>query len=132
MAKLARKAYATYPAEIEGYTLTKTPSNAKGTFEDESTVTYVYSAGGDMPVNTSTPKPTKTAEPTEKATPKPTKVVKAPSKPVIKSVTNVKGKKMVVKLKAKVKGAKGYQLTYATNSRFTQAKKSVDMKVSKF
>lgn len=35
---------------------------------------------------------------------------------------------MVVKLKAKVKGAKGYQLTYATNSKFTQAKTSVDMK----
>lgn len=77
---------------------------------------------------TEKPKLTPAQETIQKATPKPAKVVKAPSKPVIKSVTNVKGKKMVVKLKAKVKGAKGYQLTYATNSRFTQAKKSVDMK----
>lgn len=82
---------------------------------------------------TATPRPTEKATvtptpgTTQKATPTPVKAVKAPSKPVIKSVTNKKGKKMVVKLKAKVKGAKGYQLTYATNSRFTQAKKSVDM-----
>ncbi|MBQ4529402.1 MAG: MucBP domain-containing protein [Lachnospiraceae bacterium] len=87
------KTYTTYPAEIEGYTLTETPSNAKGTFEEESTVTYVYSAGGEVPTKaptptptkeatitptkgaeaTVTPSPTKGAESTEEATPTPTK-----------------------------------------------------------
>lgn len=43
------KAYTTYPSEIEGYTLTETPANATGTFEAESTVTYVYKADGDTP-----------------------------------------------------------------------------------
>ncbi len=40
------KNYTTYPAAIEGYTLKTTPDNAKGIFEENSTVTYVYSSGG--------------------------------------------------------------------------------------
>lgn len=75
---------------------------------------------------TVTPKPKATAKST--ATPKPKAQVKAPAKPSIKTVKNVKGKKVIVKLKKKVKGAKGYQLTYATNSKFTKGKKTVNMK----
>ena len=48
------KTYNTYEANLddaqfEGYTLTETPSNATGTFEAESTVTYVYTTNGDIP-----------------------------------------------------------------------------------
>lgn len=42
------KTYKTYESEIEGYTLTETPENATGTFETESTVTYVYKANGSI------------------------------------------------------------------------------------
>lgn len=40
-------------------------------------------------------------------------------------VTNTKGKNLVVKY-SKVSGAKGYQITYATNSKFTKSKKVVN------
>ena len=40
-------------------------------------------------------------------------------------VTNTKGKNLVVKY-FKVSGAKGYQITYATNSKFTKGKKVVN------
>lgn len=40
-------------------------------------------------------------------------------------VTNTKGKNLVVKY-SKVSGAKGYQITYATNSKFTKGKKVVN------
>ena len=75
---------------------------------------------------TATAKPEITKQPT--ATQKPTIQVKAPGKPIISSVRNVTGKKVIVKIKMKVKGAKGYQLTYATNSKFTKGKKNIDMK----
>ncbi|MDD6071645.1 MAG: alpha-amylase family glycosyl hydrolase [Clostridiales bacterium] len=43
------KAYTTYPAEIDGYTLKETPSNATGTFATSGTVKYVYSNGVTPP-----------------------------------------------------------------------------------
>ena len=43
------KPYNTYPAEIDGYTLKTTPSNAKGTFAASGTVEYVYSSGVTPP-----------------------------------------------------------------------------------
>ena len=62
------KPYKTYPADIAGYTLVETPANATGTFEAESTVTYVYSGSGDI-----TPVVTKPAENTPTPTVEPTK-----------------------------------------------------------
>ena len=49
--------------------------------------------------------------------------VKAPAKPVLKSVKNKKTRKLVAKWK-KVKGAKGYQIQYALNKKFTKTKKA--------
>lgn len=40
-------------------------------------------------------------------------------------VMNTKGKNLVVRY-SKVSGAKGYQITYATNSKFTKGKKVVN------
>ena len=40
-------------------------------------------------------------------------------------VTNTNGRNLVVKY-SKVSGAKGYQITYATNSKFTKGKKVVN------
>lgn len=45
----------------------------------------------------------------------------------LSSLTNGKGKKMTVSFK-KVTGAKGYQILYATNSKFTKGKKNVSTK----
>ncbi len=53
--------------------------------------------------------------------------VSIPGKPVIKSVKNIKGRKIKIKLKKKVKGAAGYQIQYARNKKFTKAKKSKDV-----
>ena len=59
------KKYTTYPATIEGYTLTETPKNATGEFAADVTVTYVYSKGGTVVKKTPTPsasvKPTASA-----------------------------------------------------------------------
>jgi uncharacterized repeat protein (TIGR02543 family) len=51
--------------------------------------------------------------------------VKKPSKPTISSVKNNKSKKITVKLKKKVSGAKGYELIYATDRKFTKNEKTV-------
>lgn len=48
-----------------------------------------------------------------------------PSKPTISSVKNTKTKKMTIKLKKKISGAAGYEMTYATNKKFTQNVKKV-------
>lgn len=53
-----------------------------------------------------------------------TKVTK-PSKPTISALKNTKSKQMSVKLKKKVSGAKGYEMVYATNKKFTKSKKTV-------
>lgn len=45
----------------------------------------------------------------------------------IKSVKNVKGRKIKITLKRKVEGAVGYQVQYALNKKFTKAKKSEDV-----
>lgn len=91
------------------------------------------------PIISEVPKVTETAEPTTEViqkpkitakptiTSKPKNNIKAPGKPSIKSAKNIKGKKVVLKLKKKVKGAKGYQITYATNSKFTKGKKNIYM-----
>lgn len=52
------KKYTTYPATIDGYTLTETPDNATGVFEESSEVVYVYSNGGSGTVVKKTPTPT--------------------------------------------------------------------------
>ncbi|MBQ4529919.1 MAG: MucBP domain-containing protein, partial [Lachnospiraceae bacterium] len=54
------KKYTTYPAIIDGYTLTEEPENATGVFEAESEVVYVYSNGGAVTV---TKQPENTPEP---------------------------------------------------------------------
>lgn len=51
--------------------------------------------------------------------------VKKPSKPAISSVKNSKSKKMTVKLKKKVSGAKGYEMVYATDRKFKKNDKTV-------
>lgn len=48
--------------------------------------------------------------------------VKKPSAPTLKSVSNTKSKKMKVTLKSSVSGAKGYEITYATNKKFSKNK----------
>lgn len=48
--------------------------------------------------------------------------VKAPAKPAIKSVTSTKAKTAKVTLTKKVSGASGYQVMYASNSKFSGAK----------
>ena len=67
------KTYETSAATIEGCTLKETPANATGTFtEEEITVTYVYSGGGDVkPTVTEAATPTPPADVTEAATPTP-------------------------------------------------------------
>lgn len=64
-----------------------------------------------------------TSSPTVAPTSTPTASVDAPSAPTLKSVKNLKGKKLNVKWK-KVKGAKGYQVQYALNKSFTKSKRS--------
>ena len=59
----------------------------------------------------------------EKSAKKKVTKVKAPAKPVLKSVKNKKTRKLVAKWK-KVKGAKGYQIQYALNKKFTKTKKA--------
>ncbi|MDD6072512.1 MAG: InlB B-repeat-containing protein [Clostridiales bacterium] len=52
--------------------------------------------------------------------------VSKPSKPTVSSVKkNKKANQMTVKLKKKVSGATGYEVVYATNSKFTKGKKVV-------
>ncbi len=66
-----------------------------------------------------TPVPTVTpAAPAKKATVTPIKL----SKPVIKKMKNVSGRKVKVTLKKKDKSATGYQVAYATNSKFKKKK----------
>ena len=146
--------YAVEPINIPVPTNTPTPSptatltpkptaTPKPTVTSKPTVTpmaTIIPKLTDMP--TSTPKPTATkipsAQPTKAVvptvakkptiTPKPVSKVTAPGTPGVKYVKNVKSKKIIVKLSKKVSGAKGYQITYATNSKFTKGKKNVDMK----
>lgn len=47
----------------------------------------------------------------------------------LSSLTNISGRKMAVSFK-KVSGAKGYQILYATNSKFTKGKKNVSTKLT--
>lgn len=83
-------------------------------------VTSIKAVGGTTTTNnTNNNKATPTPKATEKVT--------APGKPTLKSVANAKGKKMTVKISKKVKGAAGYQITYATDSKFKKNKKNVNM-----
>lgn len=54
--------------------------------------------------------------------------VKKPSKPVIKSVVNIKGKKLKVTLKQKVNKAKGYEISYTTDKKWKKSVKNVTLK----
>lgn len=66
-----------------------------------------------------TPAPTnKPVTPIKKNTTTPIKL----SKPTIKKAKNLSGKKVKVTLKKKVKQASGYQISYATNSKFKKKK----------
>lgn len=65
-------------------------------------------------------KPTETETPTPTVTPKP-RTITAPSKPTKLLVKNNKKKSVTLSWK-KVKGAKGYQIQYATNSAFAKKK----------
>lgn len=56
-----------------------------------------------------------------------TKVTK-PSKPNIKSVTNVKGNKLKVILKKKVAGARGCEISYSTDKKWKKSVKTVTLK----
>lgn len=80
------------------------------------------------PSATVTVKPTTQATVTVKPTTAPnlgnTKKVKV-GIPVIKSVTNKKGKKMKIVLKKKVSGAKGYEVAYSTNKKFKKSVKKL-------
>lgn len=58
-----------------------------------------------------------------------TKKVKAPAKGKLNRLTNKKGKKCLVSIK-KISGAAGYQVSYATNSKFSGAKKKTTSKTS--
>lgn len=106
-------------------------------FENEAVATPVPSASSTptTPVVTTAPVATPTAAPTI------VPVVSTPVKELsiakasFKSVTNIKPKTVVLKLK-KVADAKGYEVTLATNSKFTKAKivktiKSTTLKIKK-
>lgn len=73
---------------------------------------------------TITAKPTVTVKPTVALTPNTTKKIKV-GKPVIKSVTNKKGKKVKVVLKKKVSGVSGYEIKYSTDKKFKKSVKTV-------
>ena len=84
--------------------------------------------------HTSTQQPTSQSQtsepqkPADTATKKTsTEKVKAPSKVSLKSAKNEKSKKLTVKWR-KVKDAKGYQVEYALNNKFTKSKKSKTIK----
>ncbi|MCR5791530.1 MAG: family 43 glycosylhydrolase [Lachnospiraceae bacterium] len=82
------------------------------------------------PVKPTTPPTTNpTVTPAPAKTPAP--AVKAPGKPVIKSVVNKKGKKIVVTLKKKVSGAKGYTVLVATDKKFKKGLKKVNLSAKK-
>lgn len=51
------------------------------------------------------------------------------SRALLNSLTNKKGRKMTVSFK-KLSGVKGYQILYATNSKFTKGKKNVSTKLT--
>lgn len=51
-----------------------------------------------------------------------------PSAPTLKSVTNTKNLKMKIALKSSVSDAKGYEITYATNKKFTKNKDTATIK----
>lgn len=48
--------------------------------------------------------------------------VKKPTAPTIKSIENIKSQKMKVTLESSIKEAKGYEIVYATNKKFTKNK----------
>lgn len=79
--------YTTSAADIPGYTLVETPANAEGTFEAESTVTYVYQAGANVPTPsvTKTPQPTDNPIVTEEPTPTDIVVTSTPTPEITKT-----------------------------------------------
>ena len=82
------------------------------------TTTVQSTTSANSAVGTTTP--TKGAS-TNNANTKKTKV----GKPVIKTVTNKKGKKIKIVLKKKISGAKGYEVAYSTNKKFKKSVKKV-------
>ena len=72
--------YKTYPANIEGYTLKTTPSNATGKYEKDVEVNYIYTSGGQEPPESSED-PTKPSEDPTKPSEDPTKPSEDPTKP---------------------------------------------------
>lgn len=62
-----------------------------------------------------------TTKPDDKQKPN-NKVVSKPKKGKVIKVTNIKGKRAKVKIKL-IKGARGYQIQYATNSKFKKSKR---------
>ncbi len=53
------------------------------------------------------------------------KKVSKPSKPSISALKNSRSKQLSIKLKKKISGAKGYEMAYARNKKFTKSKKTV-------
>jgi pectate disaccharide-lyase len=56
--------------------------------------------------------------------------VSKPATPTLKSVTNIKSNKLKLALKSAVSNAKGYEVTYATNKKFTKNKNTATISKS--
>ncbi len=78
---------------------------------------------GDTDTSYDVPDFTDNGETTETESDQEKKTVKKLGTPIIKQVKrNKTGKKIIIQLKKKVKGAKGYQIAYATNKKFKKKK----------
>ena len=114
------------PTEQPNETVTKAPTVIPSELVTKAPTVMPSELVTKAPTAVPTRAVIKTPTPTQKVT-----ITKAPipvrkvGKPVIKSVTNKKGKKVKIILKKKVSGAKGYEVAYSTNKKFKKSVKKV-------
>ncbi|SNU08062.1 hypothetical protein SAMN06297422_11490 [Lachnospiraceae bacterium] len=94
--------------------------------DDDSVLPTPTPSSEPTPSSSPNPISTPTVKPVQIITPSPKKdkKEKAPTKPTIKKAKIKKGKMLYVKWK-KVKKAKGYEVQYALNKKFTKSKKNI-------
>ena len=103
---------------LSGKTFTATENgNYVARFQDNETKMYYMVPFTVTGIVAKTSTGTTTGTKTNTSTSK----VSKPGKPTIKSVKNLKGKKVKVVLKKKVRGATGYQISYSTSKKFKKA-----------
>ncbi len=104
---------------------------ASWTFTEKEAPAPTTTPTPETPAASATPAPgtpAPTVTPTPTVTPSEDKV--SVSKPAIKSVKNVKGKKAKVTLKKKIKGANGYEIRYSLKKTMKSAKKATIKKAN--